>query len=156
MFLYPRKVKYPSETQIEIWSLKRNQLSGREIAAKREVTPGMVSKTLSEANKRVKALLQNAARMNKVTLKVISPELGYARGISHIFGVNAYITFSPDNGVHVWYDHKGDCVQCEKYTFCREIILQEFKERNIPLENPSLRPTNLVEILLTELEAMVK
>ena len=156
MFFYPRRVKYPTATQIELWSLKRDNLSGREIAAKRDVTPGMVSKTLSEANLRIKALLQNAARMNKITLKVTSPELGYARGVSHMLDVNAYITFSPDNGVHVWYDHKGDCVRCDKYSFCRDIILQEFKERNIRVENPNLRPTNLVEILLTKLEAMVQ
>ena len=152
MFYYPRKVKYPTETQVEIWALKRNQLSGREIAAKKDVTPGMVSKTLSEANNRIKALLQNAARMNKITIKVISPELGYARGVSHMFDVNAYITYSPDNGVQVWYDHEGRCVQCEKYSFCRESILQEFKERNIKVEDPHLRPTDLVEKLLTILE----
>ena len=156
MYFYPRKVKYPTETQIDIWSLKRRQLSGREIAAKRDVTPGMVSKTLSEANNRVKALLQNAAQMNKITLQIISPELGYARGISHMFNVNAYITFSPKNGVQVWYDHQGNCVECDKFAFCREIILQEFKERDIPVENPHLQPTNLVEILLTTLEANIK
>jgi hypothetical protein len=136
--------------------LKREQLTGREIAAKRNITAGMVSKTLTEANNRVKGLLQNAARMNKITLKLISPELGYARGISHMFNVNGYITFSPNNGVQVWYDHKGDCVQCEKYAFCRDVIQQEFKERRIPLENPNLRPTNLVETLLATLEAMVE
>ena len=156
MYSYPRRVKYPTETQIEIWKMNRKQLTGREIATQRNITPGMVSKTLTEANKRVKALLQNAARMNKITLEVLDPELGYARGISHMFGVNGYITFSPENGLHVWYDHKGDCIECEKYVFCREAILEEFKERNIPIDNPSLRPTNLVEILLTILEERMK
>ncbi len=155
MFQYPRRVKYPSRKQIDYWSLSRNQFSGREIAAKKDVTPGMVSKTLSEANNRIKALLQNAARMNKITLEVISPELGYARGTSHMFNVAVYITFSPDNGVQVWYDHKGSCVQCERYAFCRDTILQEFKERNIEVENPTLRPTDLVEILLNNLEEML-
>ncbi|MHA2202490.1 MAG: hypothetical protein ACW991_02260 [Candidatus Hodarchaeales archaeon] len=155
MYLYPRKAKYPTNTQTEIWILSRNQMTGREIAAKRQVTPGMVSKTLSEANNRIKGVLQNAARMNKITLKVISPQIGYARGISHMFNVNAYITFSPENGVNVWYEHKGDCVQCEKYVFCRESILQEFKERNIKIDNHSLRPTDLVEKLFTILEGML-
>ncbi|PWI49091.1 hypothetical protein CEE45_02810 [Candidatus Heimdallarchaeota archaeon B3_Heim] len=156
MYFYPQKVKYPTDTQIEIWTMKRGQLTGREIAAKRSVTPGMVSKTLTEANTRVKALLQNAARMNKITLKVISPEHGYARGLSHMFNVKAYITFSPENGVQVWYDHKGDCVKCDKYSYCRESILQEFKERNIEIENRSLRPTDLVEILLSTVEKMLE
>ncbi|MFX0051729.1 MAG: hypothetical protein ACFFAJ_11485 [Candidatus Hodarchaeota archaeon] len=156
MYFYPRRVKYPTETQIEIWSLKRKQLTGREIAIKRSITPGMVSKTLTEANKRVKALLQNAAYMNKITLDITSPEYGYARGKSHMLGVNGYITYSPKNGVQVWYDHKGDCVQCDKYPQCRESILQEFKERNIKIENPTLRPTDLVEILLTTVERMLE
>ncbi|MFX0125784.1 MAG: hypothetical protein ACFFAE_19335 [Candidatus Hodarchaeota archaeon] len=154
MFTYPRQIKYPTKTQIEIWILNRNQMTGREIAAKRHVTPGMVSKTLSEANNRIEGLLQNVAQMNKITLEIISPQIGYARGISHMFDVTAYITFSPKNGVQVWYEHKGSCVQCEKYSFCRDIILQEFKERNIRIHNPSLRPTDLIEKLITRLEDM--
>lgn len=156
MFSYPRKTKYPTSTQIDLWTLKRNRMNGEEIAKKRAVTPGMVSKTLTEANKRVKGLLLNAARMNKITIEVLSEEQGYARGLSHMLGGNAYITYSPENGVQVWYDHKGDCIQCDRYSFCRQSILQEFKERNIPVQNPSLQPTFLVEKLIEVVEERLK
>ncbi|MFQ5979623.1 MAG: hypothetical protein ACE5OZ_15960 [Candidatus Heimdallarchaeota archaeon] len=90
--------------------------------------------------------------MNKISLDLISEQLGYARGQSHMFDVPAYITFSPKNGVQVWYEDKGECVTCEKYNFCRQVIIQEFKERNLKLETPSLQPTLLVEALIAKLE----
>jgi hypothetical protein len=115
-----------------------------------------VSKTLTEANQRIRGLVENAAHMNKITLDLMNEELGFARGQSHMFNVRCYITFSPKNGLQVWYEHKGDCVSCEKYTLCREILLQEFKERNLQIEKPSMRPTDLVELLFQELEELVK
>jgi hypothetical protein len=156
MYFYPRKVKHPTDKQLEIWELKRTKLTGKEIAAQKGVTPGFVSKTLTEANQRIKGLLENAAHMNKITIDLMNEKLGFARGQSHMFNVRCYITFSPKNSVQVWYEHKGDCVSCEKYTLCREILLQEFKERNLPIEKPSMRPTDLVDLLFQKLEEMVK
>ncbi|MFX0053170.1 MAG: hypothetical protein ACFE8U_17985 [Candidatus Hermodarchaeota archaeon] len=156
MYFYPRKVKYPTDKQLEIWELKRTKLTGKEIAAQKEVTPGFVSKTLTEANQRIKGMLENAAHMNKITIDLMNEELGFARGQSHMFNVRCYITFSPKNSVQVWYEHKGDCVSCEKFTLCREILLQEFKERNLQIEKPSMRPTDLVDLLFQKLEEMVK
>ncbi len=153
----PRKLKYPTEKQLEIWKLKRDKLKGKEIAKQKAVTTGFVSKTLIDANERIRGLLENAAYMNKITLEVLSEEVGFARGQSHMLGgIQCYITFSPQNGVQVWYEHKGECVNCEKYTMCRDILIQEFKERNIHLNNPQLRPTDLTEVLFQHLEEKVK
>jgi hypothetical protein len=156
MYFFPRKTKYPTDKQLEIWKLKRTKLSGKEIATQKDVTPGFVSKTLTEANQRIKGLLENAAHMNKITLELLNEELGFARGQSHMLNIRCYITFSPKNGVQVWYEHKGNCVSCEKYTLCREILLQEFKERNLRIENQSIRPTDLVELLFQQLEELAK
>jgi hypothetical protein len=151
-----QRIRYPTQTQVEVWFLKRNALSGRKIAKQRNVTPAFISRTLKEANKRIKTLLENTAQANKITLDRISAELGFAKGKSHMFDRTAYITFSPENGVQVWYDHKGDCTTCEELTHCRKILLQEFKERNIKIDNPQLRPTNLGDILFQKLEEMVQ
>jgi len=151
-----QRLKYPTKTQIEVWFLKRNDLSGRKIAKQKEVTPAFISKTLKEANKRVKSLLENAAKANKITLDLISAEQGFAKGKSHMFHLAAYITFSPENGIQVWYDHKGDCATCEEFTRCRNVLLQEFKERNIKLNNPQLRPTDLGDLLFQKLEEKAK
>ncbi|MHA2328631.1 MAG: hypothetical protein ACXACR_08930, partial [Candidatus Hodarchaeales archaeon] len=104
----------------------------------------------------VKDLLENAARMNKIKLDLLDRELGFARGMSHVFKVKAYITFSPENGLQVWYEHKGDCGGCEEFGYCRQTLLLEFKERNIKVPSPTLQPTDLGEFLFCILEEMVE
>lgn len=100
-------------------------------------------------------MLENAARMNKIRLDLLSPELGFARGKSLIFKTRVYITYSPINALQVWYDHKGECEGCEEFGECRRGILQEFKERNLAIPNPALRPTDLIELLVKTLEGRV-
>ncbi len=147
-------LKYPTLIQVEIWFLKRNAISGRKIAKERGVTPAFISKTLKEANKRIKILLKSTAKTNKISLDFISPEHGFAKGRSHMFGIKAYITFSPENGIQVWYVHKGNCSTCEEFSHCRDLLIKEFKERNIKIDNPQLRPTDLGDILLKHLEEL--
>ncbi|MFW9993025.1 MAG: hypothetical protein ACFFD4_13360 [Candidatus Odinarchaeota archaeon] len=156
MFEYARKTKYPTDKQAMIWNLKRNNLTGEEIAKKENVTPGFVSKTLKETNKRIKGLLENAARMNKITLEILNEELGIARGHSHVLNMQVFITYSPVNGVQVWYEHEGDCVSCKQFSECREALIQEFKERNLPVPSPTLRPTDLSDILLEKIAEMLE
>ncbi|MFW9994724.1 MAG: hypothetical protein ACFFD4_21960 [Candidatus Odinarchaeota archaeon] len=156
MFAYPKRIRYPTDNQVEIWKLNRDNLTGREIAGKKDVSPAFVSKTLKQTNKLVKDLLENAARMNKIKLDLLSEELGFARGKSHVFKVKAYITFSPENGVQVWYDHEGECASCGEFGHCRDVLLLEFKERNIDVPSPTLRPTDLGELLFKKLEELVE
>ncbi len=154
-FGYKRLV-YPTKTQVELWFLKRCKHSGTKIAKHKEVTPAFVSKAVKEANKRITTILQETARSNKITLDLLSSELGFARGFSRMFNLKSYITFSPENSVQVWYDHKGDCATCEDYDGCRKHLIQEYKERNIPIKNPLQRPTDLGEHLFKTLEEMAK
>lgn len=152
MYSFARRIKYPTDKQLKLWKMKRDKLKQKEIAEKKKVTIGFVSKSLSEANSRIERLLQSTANGDKISLEVLNGELGYARGKSHMFDVMAYITFSPKNGIQVWYEDKGDCINCEKYAYCREVIQQEFKERNIKLDSPLLQPTSLIERLIAEIE----
>ena len=147
MFVNYQKTKPPTKRQITIWNLKRNEKSGREIAKEIEVDPAFVSRSLKEANKRIKGLLTEAGKMNKIKINLIDGKLGYARGHSHIFNISAHITFSPINGLQVWYEHKGECTSCEEFVDCRKALLQEFKERNIRITNPSMSPTDLSDLL---------
>ncbi len=154
-------IKYPSRKQAEFWSLRREFFSKGNpkmstIAAERQISLAAVSQTLKKANKRIRKLLESTARSNKICLDIISPEIGYARGKSRIFKVKAYITYSPINGVNVWYDHEGDCETCEEQTDCRQILFQEFQERKLPILDEALQATELAEHLFRELEDLLK
>jgi hypothetical protein len=152
------KYKFPTQKQIEIWNYNRKNYKGREIAFKESVTPGFVSKTLKEANKRIKDLIILIANSNKIELKEedIFEEDGYARGYSFVFNIPAKITFSPVNGVQVWYEHKGDCISCTRFDQCRKLIIQELKERDIKIDNTTLEPTILCERLIENIEDRIK
>ena len=67
-------LKYPTLLQIEIWLLKRNKMSGVQIARTKQISRATVSKTLKKANERVKSLLENAARMNKIHLDILNED----------------------------------------------------------------------------------
>lgn len=151
MFSYLGKHKPPTEKQIKIWGLKRDKLTGREIAEQEKVDPGYVSRSLKEANKRITGLLEEAAKMNKIKLEFVNGELGIARGHSHIFNISAHITFSPQNGLQVWYEHKGDCTNCEEFAACKEALIQEFKERNISIPDDETQPTDLSDLLFKKI-----
>ncbi|MFX0208647.1 MAG: hypothetical protein ACFFDT_21885 [Candidatus Hodarchaeota archaeon] len=150
------KIKYPTSTQLEFWHLKRIQQSGRDIAKHKKISEQAVSKTLKEANARIRALIENSASMNKIKLELINEELGVARGYSCVFKVKVYITYSPHNGVQVWYDHQGACEECEEFMECRRRLLLEFKERNIVITRPTLRPTELAKLLFQKIEEKLK
>ncbi|MHA1967836.1 MAG: hypothetical protein ACW964_08545 [Candidatus Hodarchaeales archaeon] len=152
---YYKRIIYPTKTQVELWFLKRSMHSGAAIAKRKNVSSAFVSKALKEANKRITSILQETARTNKISLNLLDSELGFARGHSRMFDLKAYITFSPANGVQVWYDHKGDCATCEDFAGCRKHLMQEYRERDIEVKNPALRPTDLGEHLFQILEEMV-
>jgi hypothetical protein len=156
MFMNYTQTIPPTKRQITIWNLKRNEKTGQEIAKEINVDPSFVSRSIKEANKRIKKLLKEVGKMNKIKLDLISGELGIARGHSHIFDITAYITFSPINGLQVWYEHKGECTNCEESTECLSLLLQEFKERNIDIPNQSLQPTDLSELLFKSIEERLK
>ncbi len=149
------KMKYPTSTQLEFWHLKRAQQSGRDIAKLKKVSEQAVSKTLKEANTRIRTLIENSAAMNRINLELLNEELGVARGYSCVFKVKVYITYSPNNGVQVWYDHQGACEECEEFVECRKRLLLEFKERNIIVTQPALRPTELANLLFQKIEEML-
>ena len=150
------KIKYPTDKQILFWNYNRDKYTGREIARKENVTPGFVSNTLKEADNRIKTLIEITAKSNKIALSLINEELGFAIGFSNVFNIKAHITFSPVNGVQVWYEHKGECASCSDLEHCRNTLIQEFKERGIKIDNSTCQPTDLCDILLSEIENRIE
>ena len=154
MFAFPRKTKYPSDAQLEIWIMNRNKISGKEIAKRKDVTPAFISKTLKITNKRIEDLLVNTAKSNRITLNHIDPELGYAKEYHHTLKDIAHLSFSPQNGVQVWYEHEGECADCDIFDECRKMVLNEFKERNLKPKSETLAPTDLIEELFIQLDVL--
>ncbi|MFX0052051.1 MAG: hypothetical protein ACFFAJ_13170 [Candidatus Hodarchaeota archaeon] len=154
MFTFPRKTKYPTDAQLEIWTLKRNNIPGKEIAKLKDVTQAFVSKTLKITTKRIEDLLVNAAKTNRITLEIIDPVFGFAKGYHHTLKDVAHLTFSRQNGVQVWYEHQGDCADCDIFNECRNMLLNEFKERNLQPKSETLAPTNLADELFLKLESL--
>jgi hypothetical protein len=154
MFIFPRKTKYPNDDHLEIWNLNRNKVSGKDIANLKNVTPASVSKTLKITNKRIEDLLINAAKSNRITLEYIDPVLGFAKGHHHSLNDTANLTFSPQNGIQIWYLHEGDCANCDIFDECRKILLNEFKARNLTPKSDTLAPTDLIDELIINLEIL--
>jgi hypothetical protein len=142
---------------MEVWILKRNKrMKGNEIAEKKDITTASVSKSLKEANSRIDDLLKNSAKANKIKLEILSPKLGYARGYAPALKLRVYITYSPVNGIQVWYDHQGACEMCEELNGCRHSLLQEFKERSLDVPSKTIRPSDLSALLFTKIEGMLE
>jgi len=144
---------YLTDKQKLIWDLRSKGFTEAGIARKLKVSRQTVHKALDIANSKVSTALQEAAKINKIKIKILDPSKGILLGYSLYFKTEALITFSAKNGVQVWYKHEGECNNCEQIQSCREALLTEAKERNIPLpENAnSMPPSKLAEILFSKI-----
>lgn len=144
---------YLTSKQRLIWSLKGNGLSEASIARRLKVTRQTIHKALYNANSKVYTALEEAGKLNRINVKTIDSTRGILAGYSPEFKTEALITFSARNGVQVWYRHEGDCKNCDQLQVCKETLLAEAKDRNIPLpENAdSMLPSKLAEILFSKI-----
>ena len=136
-----------------IWDLKSNGLPEAGIAKKLNVTRQTVHKALDTANEKVYESLQETAKLNKIKIKTINPAKGFLIGDSAHFQTKALVTFSAKNGVQVWYKHEGDCRNCEQLQTCKETLLAEAKDRNIPVleDLNSFLPSEFAKKLFSEI-----
>ncbi len=117
------------------------------------MTRQTVHKALDIANAKVQESLEEIAKINKIKIQAINPASGVLTGYSTHFKTDAIVTFSAKTGIQVWYKHEGDCRNCEQLPSCRETLLSEAKERNIPIpENPdSLMPSDFAKTLFSKI-----
>ena len=135
---------YLTPTQKLIWDLKSTGLPEAGVARKLKVTRQTVHKALDIANSKVLASLEETAKINKIKIQTVNPNLGFLVGHSAHFQTEAIVTFSAKNGIQVWYRHEGDCKNCEQLQTCKETLLEEAKDRNVPL------PENITSMLPSE------
>jgi transcriptional regulator len=144
---------YLTPTQKTIWDLKSNGLSEAGIARKLNVTRQTIHKALDIANSKVLESLEETATINKIKIETINISTGVLVGYSAHFKTKALITFSAKNGIRTWYKHEGDCKNCEELQNCKHVLVEEAKERNIPLPKniDSILPSEFANVLFSEI-----
>ncbi|TFG12747.1 hypothetical protein EU537_08615 [Candidatus Thorarchaeota archaeon] len=145
-----RSLRFPTKRQTQIWMKRRRSVSPSEIARNLKVSRPYISKAQRIAEKRITKLLRNAASINRIDIESLSSRFGFASGYCHTHNTNTFITFSPKFGVHVWYDHIGNCDECERKSECDKILRGLAKEWQISISEDE-SPSTLAGHLFSEI-----
>jgi predicted transcriptional regulator len=142
-------MSYLTSKQSLIWTLNSNGLTEAGIARRLFITRQTVHHALNAANQKIGESLQETANINKIEIETVDPVKGYLIGYSAHFKSQAFITFSAKNGIQIWYKHEGDCEKCKRMKKCKEVLLEEIRDRKLNLQDQSSRmlPSKLAEIL---------
>jgi hypothetical protein len=149
---------YLNSKQRLIWDLKSNGIPEATIARRLYVTRQTVHKALKTANSKVCESLEEAAKINKIAVKSKDPAKGFLVGYSPHFKTKAIVTFSAKNGIQIWYKHEGDCKNCEQLQTCTDTLLQEARDRNIPLsdQSSSMVPSEFAKNLFSRITGEIE
>ena len=144
---------YLTSKQRLIWKLKSEGFTEASIGRKLNIKRQTVHKALNVANQKILQSLEETAKINKIEIQTVSPTQGYLTGYSPHFDTNAFVTYSPKNGVQIWYKHEGDCKKCSKAQTCRETLLAEARERKLDFEGDmsQMPPSKLAEALFSKI-----
>jgi len=130
-----------------------NKLRQSDIARKLKVSRQTINKNISVIEKKISQALYEAARLNRVDIRVMKPLTGILLGYSRTLNRDVIIYLSVKHGLQIWYEHDGNCDNCEFREECRKILLDEFEARRIPIteEEKALNPDKLAKILFNRL-----
>lgn len=144
-------IRYPTKQQNLIWLKRRSGIAPSVIAKELDVSRPFISQSQKIAEQRIEIILRAAAQMNRITLNHISPEFGFASGYNPANESNTYITYSPEFKVQVWFDHEGDCDNCESNFECDRILrgLAVEWDLSIPKE---MVPTQVAQTLFDRIK----
>lgn len=123
-----------TETQSRLWQLRDRGLNLSQIGRMVGVSRQSVSKTLIQADRTVRQTLVDAAKSYKITVYRINHGRGILSGFSKALNSPVLMTFSPGQGLHVWYKHTGICEGCDQEVECRETILAEAERLGVSPE----------------------
>ena len=142
---------YLTSNQRLVWTLKSEGLTEAAIGRKLDIKRQTVHKALNVANQKILQALEETAKINKIDIRTVSPTQGYLVGYSSHFDTEAFVTYSPKNGVQIWYKHEGHCKKCGRVSTCRETILEEARERKLSFKEDTSKtpPSKLAEILFS-------
>lgn len=126
-------LRYPTPKQGLIWLKRRQKVLPSDIAKEFSVSRPFVSKAQRIAEERIGKLLEHAASVNRIKLRNISPEYGFAVGYCSANQMDTFILYSPKIGVQTWFDHEGECGSCAELSECTRTLTQLADEWKIEL-----------------------
>jgi hypothetical protein len=126
-------LRFPTPKQGLIWLKRRQNILPSDIASELNVSRPFVSKAQRIAEERIGDLLKHAAHVNRVKLRYLSPEYGFAVGYCAANQMDTFILYSPKIGLQTWFDHDGVCGSCAELAECTETLTQLSQEWKISL-----------------------
>ena len=148
-------LRYPTKIQGSIWLQRRQKVKPSSIAKTLGVSRPFVSKAQRIAKGRIEKLLLHTAKINRIQIKNLSSDYGFAIGYCSAYNTNTYIIYSPTMGIQTWFDHSGNCGGCGLQKECRETLHQLAKEWEIDFDK-ELPPTELAEHLFNTIMRRLK
>lgn len=145
---------YLTNHEVAIWDLRRTIWNQSDIARRLKVSRQAIHSALQRIDKKVELALTEAAETNKLEIRKLDKVNGILTAYSSAYNVPVVVSLSKANGLNVWYLYERDCSECNQRLKCRELLLNEAKERGIKLdEGDSIPPTMLaLEIFSKYLE----
>lgn len=148
-------LRYPTKQQGVVWLKRRQKVPPSMIAKEMKVSRPYITKAQRTAEGRIEKLMRHTASVNRITIKRMSPTYGLAVGFCPSYNSDAYITFSPNHGLQVWYDHIGDCESCEEKSSCEQVLRNLADEWEIDIQE-NVQPTLLAKTLFSEILRRLK
>jgi len=142
------------EKQFRFWKMRRSGKPNITIANLLGISRQAVSRALLGMDEKIESTLREMAQANQIMTEKINAERGVLVGRSIPFKTAAIIFVSEKHGVHVWYEHDGDCGACQRYAECIELLWDYATELGIRIEK-SAGPTKMAEELFMKVKALL-
>jgi len=143
-----------NDKQFGFWRMRRSGTPNITIANLLGISRQAVSKALLVMDEKIELALRDMAHANQIAIEKINTERGFLVGRSIPLQTAAIIFVSEGHGMQVWYEHEGNCGECQRYTECIELLWDYATELGIRIEK-SEDPTKMAEELFTIVKAMV-
>jgi hypothetical protein len=132
-------LNYLTGRQSEIWGLARSGFSEVEISKKLEISRQATHIMLHAARSKIVEALTSTAQATRIQMRHMDVEKGILLGYSPELNHKVVITYSPKNGVRIWYAHEKGCEQCNFDKSWVSLILDEAEERGVKLSRAELQ-----------------
>jgi transcriptional regulator len=144
---------YLTARQRHLWSLKLGGLTESDISRKEEISRQSVHIILDVAQEKLSQALKEAAEVNRIRVSRMDAAKGVLFGESLEFGHKVVVTYSPSNGIRIWYAHDDDCRECKLDKSWVKVILKEAEERRIELSAAEIRlpPHKLAKLIFSKI-----